>query len=44
MTFYSNGVWESHCPERMVGGGGVDSMLRFQLKRGEATGRSVAGR
>jgi hypothetical protein len=33
--FYSSGGWESGCPRRAAGGGGVDSMLRFQLERGD---------
>jgi hypothetical protein len=41
--FYSTGGWESSCLERVGGGGGADSMLRFRFK-GEATGRSIAGR
>jgi hypothetical protein len=34
MTFFSTEGWESGYSGRMVGGGGEDSMLRFQFKRG----------
>jgi hypothetical protein len=32
--FNSSGGWEADGPERVIGGDGADSMLRFQLKRG----------
>jgi hypothetical protein len=33
--FYSIGEWKSDDPGRVVGGGGLDSMLQFWLKRGD---------
>jgi hypothetical protein len=34
MIFYSSGGWELGGPERVACGGGADSVLQFQLKRG----------
>jgi hypothetical protein len=33
-SFYSSGGWELNDPRRIAYGGGADSMLYFQLKRG----------
>jgi hypothetical protein len=35
MIFLYQWWWESGCSGRMVGGGGADSVLQFQLKRGD---------
>jgi hypothetical protein len=35
MTFYSSRGWESSCPERLTCGGGANSILYFQLERGD---------
>jgi hypothetical protein len=35
LFFYSSGGWKSNCPRRVADGGGVDSMLRFRLERGD---------
>jgi hypothetical protein len=33
VTFFSSGGWESGGMRRVAGGGGVDSMVQFQLER-----------
>jgi hypothetical protein len=33
--FYSIGGWESDCSERVTDGDGVDSILWFQLEKGD---------